>query len=75
MKSEYVYPKLADRQTIQAWEDGGRVDIRARGLAALTRIMRQHYPQYVDPAADARIRARFDIRLRPQDQQPGNGRW
>ena len=75
MKSEYVYPKLADRQTIQAWEDGGRVDIRARGLAALTRIMQAHYPQYVDPADDARIRARFDIRLRPEDQQPGNGRW
>ncbi len=75
MRSEYVYPKLADRQTIEDWEKSGRVDIRARGLAALTQIMKEHYPQYVEPAHDARIRERFDIRLRPEDMQPGNGRW
>ncbi len=75
MRSEYVYPKLADRQTIEDWEASGRVDIRARGRAALTQVMREHYPQYVEPAHDARIRERFDIRLRPEDMKPGNGRW
>jgi trimethylamine--corrinoid protein Co-methyltransferase len=75
MRSEYVYPKLADRQNIEAWEENGGVDIRTRGLAALTQIMKEHYPQYVEPAHDARIRERFDIRLRPEDLKPGNGRW
>jgi trimethylamine--corrinoid protein Co-methyltransferase len=75
MKSEYVYPKLGDRQTIEGWEAGGRVTIRERGLAALTQIMKEHYPRYVEPAHDARIRERFDIRLSPEDMQPGNGRW
>jgi trimethylamine--corrinoid protein Co-methyltransferase len=75
MRSEYVYPKLADRQTIEDWEENGCVDIRARAVAALTKIMREYYPQHVDPAHDARIRERFDIRLRPEDMKPGNGRW
>lgn len=75
MRSEYVYPRLADRQSIEDWEESGRVDIRARGRAALTQIMKQHYPQYVEPAYDARIREQFDIRLRPEDMKPGNGRW
>jgi len=75
MRSEYVYPKLADRQTIEDWEENGRVDIRARGRATLTQIMKEHYPQHIEPAHDARIRERFDIRLRLEDMKPGNGRW
>jgi hypothetical protein len=35
----------------------------------------ESYPTYIDPAADARIREHFPIRLEPKDMQPGNGRW
>ncbi len=75
MESEYVYPKFADRQSIKDWDENGMVDIRERGRKALTEIMQSYYPQIIDPADDARIRERFDIRLRPQDMKSGNGRW
>ncbi len=75
MESEYVYPKLADRQSIKDWQESGSVDIRERGRKALTAIMQNHYPQLLDSADDARIREAFDIRLRPRDMKPGNERW
>ncbi len=75
MESEYVYPTLGDRRTIQDWEEGGAQDIRARARAALSRVLSTHYPQHVEPADDARIRERFAIGLAPEDMRPGNGRW
>ncbi len=75
MESEYVYPTLGDRRTIQDWEEDGAQDIRARARAALSRVLSTHYPQYVEPADDARIRERFAIGLAPEDMRPGNGRW
>ena len=38
-------------------------------------MLGSHYPQYLDPAVDARIRERFPIRLDPADMRAGNGRW
>ena len=59
MQSEYLYPQVADRETPGTWKE----------------MLSSHYPQYIDPAADARIRERFPIRLDAADMQPGNGRW
>ena len=73
--NQYVYPALGDRRTIQDWEEDGAPDIRARARAALSRVLSTHYPQYVEPADDARIRERFAIGLAPEDMRPGNGRW
>lgn len=38
-------------------------------------ILSKHYPAYIVPAVDAKIRERFPIRLDPADMRPGNGRW
>jgi hypothetical protein len=38
-------------------------------------MLSSHYPEYVDPAADARIRDKFPIMLKPEDMKPGNDRW
>jgi hypothetical protein len=34
----------------------------------------QHYPVYIDPKIDAEIRARYPIKLRPEDMHP-SVRW
>ena len=43
--------------------------------SAVGEILAGHYPDYLDPAVDTKIRERFPIRLDPADMRPGNGRW
>jgi trimethylamine--corrinoid protein Co-methyltransferase len=75
MRTEYEYPALVDRSTPGEWEAGGSPDIRQRAAERVKTILSTHYPEYIDPVADARIREKFPIRLAREDMRPGNGRW
>jgi trimethylamine--corrinoid protein Co-methyltransferase len=75
MKTEYHYPELADRRTPGEWEATGRENIYAVAHARVQQILSSHYPELIEPAADARIRERFPIHLDRADMRPGNGRW
>ena len=75
MQKEFLYPELADRRTAGEWEAGGKEDIYQLAHRKVKQVLSSHYPQYIDPAADARIRERFPIQLSQQDMRPGNGRW
>ena len=70
MQSEFVYPKLADRQSIDAWLESGSPDIRSRAREIAREILARHYPTHIDPGDDARIRARFPILLPPEAMRP-----
>ncbi len=75
MDSEYIYPELGDRLSPSVWEELGGQDIRERAKASVQQILSTHYPNYIDPAVDAKIRDTYKILLDPADMQPGNGRW
>lgn len=75
MESEYIYPELGDRLQPSLWEELGSSDIRERARAKVQEILSTHYPSYIDPATDARLRDSFDIRLPAEAMKPGNGRW
>ena len=75
MQTEYLYPEVADRRTVGNWETSGKEEIYELAHRRAVKLLSSHYPQYIDPAAEARIRERFPIRLRPEDMRPGNGRW
>jgi trimethylamine--corrinoid protein Co-methyltransferase len=75
MQTEYLYPQLADRGTYDDWKDGGKRDIYELAHEKVQKLLSSHYPVYIDPAADAKIRERFPIVLKPEDMRPGNGRW
>ena len=75
MRTEYEYPALADRRTPGEWEEAGSPDIRQLAGERVKSIMSSHYPQYIDPDIDAKIREQFPILLAADDMQPGNGRW
>ena len=63
MENEYFYPSNNDRSTTQVWEAEGAHDQLdyAKGLVA--GLLAEHYPNYIDPALDARIRDKFPILL------------
>lgn len=75
MRSEYEYPQLADRLTPGEWQDIGSPDIRVQAGARVKQILSSHYPGYIDPAVDAKIRDRFPIELERVAMLAGNGRW
>jgi trimethylamine--corrinoid protein Co-methyltransferase len=75
MQSEYLYPEVADRRTVGEWQQTGKQDVFELAHEKVKKILSTHYPQYIDPAADARLRERFPIVLKPEDMRPGNGRW
>lgn len=75
MRSEYDYPKLADRLTPNVWEEAGSLDIREQAGMRVNEILSTHYPTYIDPVVDSKIRDRFKIEIPKEHMQPGSGRW
>ena len=75
MRTEFQYPRLADRTSPGEWVEAGSRTIYARAHDRVREVLSTNYPTYLDPAVDARIRERFPIRLDPADMRPGNGRW
>ena len=66
METEYVCPRLADRSTIEEWQENGSNDVRQRARKRMFRILNQHYPRHISDENDARIRRQFDILLKPE---------
>jgi trimethylamine--corrinoid protein Co-methyltransferase len=75
MQTEFLYPDIADRRSPGDWEESGKEDIYKQANRKVKQVLSSHYPQYIDPQADARIRDNFPIKLDIKDMNPGNGRW
>ena len=61
MERDYFYPPLADRDPPITWAERGAPDIRASAREKARAILADHRPQYLDPAAERAIRARYNI--------------
>lgn len=75
MKSDYLYPELADRRSINEWEGNGARDVREAARDTVRRILAEHYPSHIDPAVDDKLRENFNIVLPRARMRPGNGVW
>ena len=75
MRTEYEYPALADRRTPGEWEAAGSSDIRELAGERVKSILSTHYPEYIDPAIDAKIRDAFPILLAREAMSAASGRW
>ena len=63
MKSDYVYPALGDRKSVDDWLAEGGQSIWDRACKATEDILSADPPQHLPRAAEAEIRAHFPIRL------------
>lgn len=61
MERDYFYPEIADRETPATWEEAGGRDAWARAGDKARAILSAPPPDYLSPAQDAEIRARFSI--------------
>ena len=63
-----------DRTSPGEWQEGGSRTIYEHAHERVQEILGSHYPEYLDPKIDARIRERFPIRLDPADMLELRGR-
>jgi len=75
MRGGYEYPALADRRTPGEWEAAGSPDIRQQAGERVKSILSSHYPEYIDPVVDAKIREQFPILLATEMMSPESSRW
>jgi trimethylamine--corrinoid protein Co-methyltransferase len=75
METEYLYPEIADRSAPGVWQEAGAHDIREAARERARKLLASHYPEYIDRAADEKIRAHFPIALPREAMRPGNDRW
>ncbi len=71
MNTEYHFPHTADRNTRQAWEAAGALDMRERARRKAREMLQAHFPRVVSAEADAAIRERFHIVLPREAMRPG----
>ncbi len=75
METEYLYPNIVDRTPPNVWQENGSHDILERAEARVEQILSTHYPTYIDPHLDEKIRKQFSIVLPQEHMRPGSDRW
>ena len=63
MHSDFLYPKIADRMSIEAWEEAGSFDIHDRASDRVKVILGTHHPFYIDKFIDKKLRETLPILL------------
>ena len=63
MKTDYVYPALADRQSVSDWLDSGGATVWDRACLKVQDILRSDPPGHLDPMAEVEIRNSYPIKL------------
>ena len=75
MKTDYVYPQIADRRSISEWQEAGARDARAVARDRVRRILTEHCPGHIAESVDARLRDCYKIVLPRARMRTGNGAW
>ena len=65
MKSEFSYPKYADRSSPEDWANAGSLGGWERARQVADELLGSHFPVYIAEAQDKLIRQKFDIFLDP----------
>jgi trimethylamine--corrinoid protein Co-methyltransferase len=74
MERDYFYPDMTDRDSPEVWEEAGAKDAWTRYKEKAREILGTHHPGYIPPAVDERLRARFDVRLPPEEMKAKSSR-
>ena len=75
MKTEYLYPTLADRSTQEEWEAEGSPDMRQRAEKRAREILNSHYPVYIDDETDKKVRDTYPIEISRDVIKPTKDRF
>ncbi|MDX1655655.1 MAG: trimethylamine methyltransferase family protein [Candidatus Competibacteraceae bacterium] len=63
MKSEYLYPRVMDRDSRENWQLQGGRDARERAREIARQVLAEHWPRPIPGVLDRELRRYFPIRL------------
>ncbi len=75
MKTDYLYPEIADRRSINEWEQAGGNDLRDAMRDRVRKTLSEHYPDHITAEVDAWVRKNYNIVLPAERMRSGNGAW
>ncbi len=75
MKTDYLYPNIANRRSISEWQDAGARDARDIARDVVRNILTDHYPTHIPAEVDNQLRENFNIILPRNRMIAGNGAW
>jgi len=75
MKTDYLYPDIADRKSISEWEDAGSRNARDVARDTVRKVLADHYPSHIPEQVDRQLRENFNIILPRNRMIAGNGAW
>lgn len=75
MEREFLYPQVADRQSLADWSSSGKASIVDHARRQVVDILSRHFPASPDDSADAAVRAHFPIALPKEAMRPETTRW
>ena len=75
METEYLYPRLSDRNNQSAWKENGSQDLFQRAQENVKEILGNKYPNYINKNVDINIRGRYPIRISETDMRASSKRW
>lgn len=65
MKSDFLYPRIADRRSHSEWEKDGSMDIRMRAGKVAKDLLKDHWPTHISEQADRKTGMNWISALRP----------
>ncbi|SHI62381.1 trimethylamine---corrinoid protein Co-methyltransferase [Shimia gijangensis] len=75
MKTDYLYPEIADRRSISEWEEAGGRDARDAARDEVRKVLAEHYPSHIPDNTDTQLRDHYNIILPKARMRTGNGVW
>ena len=63
MQSDFVYPEIGDRRTVDEWQADGSQDIREVARNKTRQILKQHFPHHIPDEIDKKLRTDFEIHM------------
>ena len=61
MRSDFLYPDVADRSSLEEWGETDQADMGQRAAARAEEILRDHWPSHGEAALRAELMARFGL--------------
>ncbi len=75
MKSDFLYPEIADRRSIDEWQQAGAPDLPERARDRARAVLADRRPAHIAEALSRAIIGEFRLRVEPHwPADPGDGK-
>ena len=65
MRSDFLYPDVADRGLIEEWQASDKLDMGSRAAQQARMVLQNHWPKHTSQALRDRYLKRFGLPLGP----------